>query len=378
MLEPVRLGQARPAVRDGARDADRRLRGSGVQGVRRGRGRRRGDQRARRRPVAGRCPARSSTGWSTTRRGAAPRAWCGSWSRTAAASARRSRSSSSADEIAGDRRADRCGGGRSRVHRGRPRGPRERGARRAPTRPRGAAGPDPGGRLGVLLDDASRRCSNGATTKADGRACTTRSRARSTDDLDPETAKARAYDLTLNGFEVGGGSIRIHRPEVQREVFDVLGLSAEEEIEEKFGHLLRAFRYGAPPHGGIAMGIDRHRHADGRQGLDPRRHRVPEGAVGRRSADRRAGAGRRAPAAGARDPPRERRGRRRARGRPRRTTDLDAAPRRELRLVRDAAGTDGSPHASTLWVDATDAGDVVHQHRRRAAARTATSAATPA
>ena len=76
------------------------------------------------------------------------------------------------------------------------------------------------------------------------------------DDLDPETAKARGYDLVLNGFEVGSGSIRIHRPEVQKRVFEVLGLS-DEEIEEKFGHLIRAFRFGAPPHGGIAMGMDR-------------------------------------------------------------------------------------------------------------------------
>ena len=77
-----------------------------------------------------------------------------------------------------------------------------------------------------------------------------------TEDLAPETAKARAYDLTLNGFELGGGSIRIHRPDVQRRVFEVLGLSPE-QTEEQFGHLLRAFRYGVPPHGGIAMGIDR-------------------------------------------------------------------------------------------------------------------------
>jgi aspartyl-tRNA synthetase len=76
------------------------------------------------------------------------------------------------------------------------------------------------------------------------------------DDLTPETAKARAYDLTLNGFELGGGSIRIHRPDVQRRVFEVLGLTPE-QTEEQFGHLLRAFRYGVPPHGGIAMGIDR-------------------------------------------------------------------------------------------------------------------------
>jgi aspartyl-tRNA synthetase len=76
------------------------------------------------------------------------------------------------------------------------------------------------------------------------------------DDLSPERATARAYDLVLNGFELGGGSIRIHDADVQRQVFEVLGLSSD-EIEEKFGHLLRAFRYGVPPHGGIAMGLDR-------------------------------------------------------------------------------------------------------------------------
>ncbi len=76
------------------------------------------------------------------------------------------------------------------------------------------------------------------------------------DDLDPATARSRGYDLVLNGYELGGGSIRIHDPEMQRRVFERLGLSPE-QTEEQFGHLIRAFRYGVPPHGGVAFGIDR-------------------------------------------------------------------------------------------------------------------------
>jgi aspartyl-tRNA synthetase len=77
-----------------------------------------------------------------------------------------------------------------------------------------------------------------------------------TDDLAPETARARAYDIVVNGWELGGGSIRIHRSDVQRKVFEALDVPPD-EAEEKFGFLLRAFRYGVPPHGGIAIGVDR-------------------------------------------------------------------------------------------------------------------------
>ena len=73
---------------------------------------------------------------------------------------------------------------------------------------------------------------------------------------DPENALARAYDVVGNGVELGGGSIRIHRAEMQQRVFDVIGLTRE-EAQTKFGFLLEAFRYGPPPHGGIAFGIDR-------------------------------------------------------------------------------------------------------------------------
>ena len=73
---------------------------------------------------------------------------------------------------------------------------------------------------------------------------------------DPANALAYAYDIVLNGIELGGGSIRIHDQKMQREVFEVIGLTAE-EAQSKFGFLLEAFQYGPPPHGGLAIGIDR-------------------------------------------------------------------------------------------------------------------------
>ncbi|RME36741.1 MAG: aspartate--tRNA ligase, partial [Thermoflexia bacterium] len=75
-------------------------------------------------------------------------------------------------------------------------------------------------------------------------------------DTDPGAARGQQYDLVCNGEEIGGGSIRIHRREVQEKIFGLIGLDVE-QARERFGHMLEAFEYGTPPHGGLAVGIDR-------------------------------------------------------------------------------------------------------------------------
>ena len=75
-------------------------------------------------------------------------------------------------------------------------------------------------------------------------------------ETDPGTVRSRAYDIIANGYELASGSIRIHQRDVQERVFDLLGISPD-EARERFGHMLDAFEYGAPPHGGIAPGLDR-------------------------------------------------------------------------------------------------------------------------
>ena len=75
-------------------------------------------------------------------------------------------------------------------------------------------------------------------------------------DTDPAAVRADAYDMVCNGIEVGGGSIRIHDAQLQAKMFEILGFTPE-KAQEQFGFLMNAFKYGAPPHGGLAYGLDR-------------------------------------------------------------------------------------------------------------------------
>ena len=161
--------------------------------------------------------------------------------------------------------------------------------------------PAAGRRLPVRAGSPSSRSSSGTRTRSAGTRCTIRSRRRGRRTCRCSSRRrsecARApYDLALNGSEIAGGSIRIHRADVQRQVFRLLGIS-DEDAKARFGFFLDALEYGTPPHGGIAFGLDRIVALHLRRVVDSRRHRVPEDGAGRRPHGRRAVDGRRQAAA---------------------------------------------------------------------------------
>ena len=130
------------------------------------------------------------------------------------------------------------------------------------------------------------RCSSGSRRSSATSSCTIPFTAPLESDrhlleTDQGRARARAYDLVLNGSEIGGGSIRIHDQALQRLIFKLLGIS-DEEAKLRFGFFVDALEYGTPPHGGIALGLDRIVAILCGRAVDSRRHRVPENRAGRR------------------------------------------------------------------------------------------------
>ncbi len=254
---PLRHRQARPPLRDGARRADPDLRGHRVQGVRRRRGDQ-GDPGAR----AGR-GVRPQQARPAHRSGQAGR---GQGPGVAEGRRRRILDSPVAKFLSADEQSGRvdaaleCRTGRPGADRRRFVGDHLRSPRRCSatssaalrcTRARTATCGSP-----------SSRCSSGSTRSRGGPSrATTRSAAPTPTishllDTEPLKVRALAYDLVLNGWELGSGSIRIHDAALQRRVFNELGIS-DEDADRRFGFFLTPFRYGAPPHGGFGMGIDR-------------------------------------------------------------------------------------------------------------------------
>ena len=95
-------------------------------------------------------------------------------------------------------------------------------------------------------------------------------------DSDPGRVRAKAYDIVLNGYEMGGGSVRIHQNDVQEKMFECLGFT-KAQAQEQFSFLLDAFKYGVPPHAGLALWHGPCDHADAGTGQHPRCNRIPEG-----------------------------------------------------------------------------------------------------
>ena len=116
-------------------------------------------------------------------------------------------------------------------------------------------------RSSLRCGSSTSRCSSGTTRPSVTTPCTIRSPRPKLEDVqyldsDPGRVRANAYDFVCNGTEIGGGSIRIHDSKLQAKMFELLGFTAE-QAQERFGFLMNAFKYGAPPHGGLAFGFDR-------------------------------------------------------------------------------------------------------------------------